>query len=311
MQDKVGLYLFKPMALKLLTKLLLFPASFLTLALSHPWIPENPKPENACSTLLAEADGSFTYWKHEYDENGQLASIQGFDGRDETGTLEYNLEVSWQLNGRVETRRELNLSGEPSGWEIIIVRDEENRIIEKYRQRNGKIIEREMWEYNDAGQLVKHRKSQTGYSPWEFGNDFEYDSQGRAVVRYYGSFPDWFPGRQWRVYYAQDGLSAEVVRSRVSDGQVHSREQLFFDAEGRLIREESPSNAAGDTLSITILTYDDAGRLIQKEYTDEKDGTRILTNFFYDEEERLLQTRSYFDGRSNSWTRDYSCWDTQ
>jgi|GEM_PF-4824865 len=303
--------------LVLLAKLLLFPLSLLLLA-AQPWEPGfpelEPQPERPCSSLAVYGDSTASYRKYQYDESLRLTRIQMFEGKDDTSPIKRIFEVSWDSTGLTETRREISRSGEPNGRVRVIIRDKKERIVEQYSLRDERIYRRESWTYNDAGLLVQHRKSETGGDIWDYGSDFEYDSQGRVTVEYYGLFPNRFPLRQWRVYYARDGLSAEVVRSRVSDDRVHSRKRLFFDIAGRLVREESPALIVGDRLSVTIWTYDNAGRLVQVEHANEQDVSRERVAYAYDDKGRLLQKLIFYKGSSDpnfSYTWNYGCWTSQ
>ena len=195
-----------------------------------------------------------------------------------------------------------------TGLRTVKRRDAEDRLVEEQEFNDGELVGRKTWTYDDAGNLVHEAVDEDGKG-LKYYDRYEYDQQGRQVRRDYGFYAEPGPFRRWATTYADDGRSAVRIRTRIADGREHSRQQLEYDAKGRLIGRVALTSE-GVVDSTAEWTYDDLGRLLT-ERTRVQTNPPTLRQWRYSHEGDLLE-------RTEDWGADgttdkrmvftYECW---
>lgn len=160
--------------------------------------------------------------------------------------------------------------------------DAEGRLLEHQgkfvteRETQDPYSEREVYEYNESGLLVKETEYWMG--ALNMSTVYAYDEQGRLI------------GKE---EYSGGELSAFEMYEYYDNGVLRSSSRRYGD--GRRIRYQEFDENGRETDGDIRYTYDEAGRVVQK--IDEND-TPECTKYVYDEAGRLIRENYFliFDG---------------
>jgi YD repeat-containing protein len=166
--------------------------------------------------------------------------------------------------------------------------------------------------YDEDGRLIrKIGGTSGGYGAWT-SEEYTYDSEDHIVEVIYSALTstsardmsDWksasVQGDPYRETRSYDGdLLKEAVRYK-PDGSVYYHEYYTYDEEGRLLQKETKDDGGNQSQLITY-TYNEDGLLIEEEQL----GSRAVTILYeYDEEGRLSKERNMYTQYSYTYLYD-------
>lgn len=247
-------------------------------------------------------------WKAVFSKEGYENETRTFEVSSgeltDLGKVELKKKDLWLLVA--EDRRDIGMGCWSEYLEYAY--DEEGRLLEV----TGSDMDYTACVYDEDGRLIrKIGGTSGGYGAWT-SEEYTYDSEDHIVEVIYSALTstsardmsDWksasVQGDPYRETRSYDGdLLKEAVRYK-PDGSVYYHEYYTYDEEGRLLQKETKDDGGNQSQLITY-TYNEDGLLIEEEQL----GSRAVTILYeYDEEGRLSKERNMYTQYSYTYLYD-------
>ena len=220
-----------------------------------------------------------------YDEAGNMIREERIPNPEYSGSSEPEIyEYTYDDRGNLLKKQHIYRGENQEYWEYTY--DEENRLLFYGRyNRSGKKVDYKEYSYNEQGLVASFKGYADNTYPPVFQNFvYEYDEQGREIVKYTYDAVEWLLSTTYTQYNERGDIA--YIYSVDAQDRLQNEVLFEYDDQGNLLLRHftKENNEVGDTypgFTLNQYTYDEHGNMTSEKFYQNQETPQYHYEYEY------------------------------